>query len=93
MCSALVSSIPCSLPVWKSQRAEACFRVVMRQELRLSLDNILEALLKDMRDALVAVLTARAEQRLISHLMGQRVLERIFELREETRLIEKLSGL
>ena len=66
---------------------------MMRQELRLVLDNIGETLLESQRDALVAVLAARAKQGLISDFVGERVLESVFEIGKQTGLVEKLRRL
>jgi hypothetical protein len=93
MCSSLVGSLARSLPIGNGLSAKACLSVVMRQELRLSLDRVWETLLKYPSDALVAVLAARAEQRLISDLVSERVLESIFEVGKEARFIEELGGL
>ena len=89
MCSALVSSITCSLPVWKSQRAEACFRVVMRQELRLVSTISWKALLQDMHgNGFVASLARAAQHYWLSTLSPELSGKRLELLKE---IVPKLS--
>src|SRR5688572_28761572 len=93
MCSALVCSLTSSLPERDGLSTEACLCVVMRQELRLVLDNIGETPLESQRDALVAVLAARAKQGLISDFVRERVLESVFEVGKHPDLVKKLRRL
>jgi hypothetical protein len=89
MSGSLVGFLAGSLPVGNRPSAETCFRVVMRQKLGLSLNNVAELPLEGQRYPLVARLARRAEQRLISNLMRERVLESVLELGEEAGFVEK----
>ena len=93
MCSARWLTSTSSLPERDGPERRGLLLCNDAPELRLVLDNIGEPLLESQRDALVAVLAARAKRGLISDFVREGVLESVFEIGKHADLVKKLRRL
>src|SRR5262245_58889262 len=68
------------LPITNRLCTEPCLRVMIRYQLRLSLDRLGKPLFQHLGNALVILLTGASEQRLICCILNERMLKRIHSL-------------